>query len=149
PLCPLEWFMQVIAILVSVAFAGLAILHIYWALGGKLDSGKMIPVADGKPVFTPGVLGTFLVAAALACFAAISLALGFRGVVSVDYQPSITFAGFAIGAVLVLRAIGEFKYVGFFKRVRGGDFATYDSLVYSPFCLLAGSAFLFLAANQP
>ena len=114
--------MKIVAILIAVAFVVLAVLHIYWALGGEIDIRKVIPVVEGKPVFTPGVLGTFIVAGVLICF--------------------------AIGAVLVLRAIGEFRYVGFFKRVRGSDFATYDNWFYSPFCLLVGSAFLFLAANQ-
>jgi hypothetical protein len=140
--------MHSISILVAFAFTILAIMHIYWALGGNLDISKMIPVSNGKPVFTPGAIGTFSVAIVLACFAAVSLALGFREAVPVDYRPYVKFAGFIIGAVLVLRAIGEFKYVGFFKRVRGSDFAKYDSLAYSPFCLLAGSAFLFLAVNQ-
>ena len=33
------------------------------------------------------------------------------------------------------RAIGEFRYVGFFKRVVGSRFATLDTFVYSPLCL--------------
>ena len=140
--------MTIMANLIAVAFVVLAVLHIYWALGGEIDIRKVIPVVEGKPVFTPGVLGTFVVAMVLTCFAVVALALGFRDVVSVDYQQYLKFPGFAVGAVLVLRAIGEFRYVGFFKRVRGSDFATYDSWFYSPFCLLAGSTFLFLAANQ-
>jgi len=140
--------MQALAIIVAISFVVLAILHIYWALGGNLDIRKMIPVVDDKPIFTPGVLGTFVVAIALACFAAVALALGFSRAVSINYQPYLKFLGFSVGVALVLRAIGEFKYVGFFKRVRGSDFATYDSWFYSPFCFLAGSVFLFLAANQ-
>jgi hypothetical protein len=140
--------MQIMASLVAIAFALLAILHIYWALGGKLDIQKMIPVVNDKPIFTPGVLGTFVVAIMLICFAAIALALGFGGAVSVDYRPYVKFAGFAVGAILVLRAIGEFRYVGFFKRIRGSEFATYDNRIYSPFCFLAGSAFFYLAASS-
>ena len=140
--------MHTISILVATAFAGLALLHIYWALGGKLDTRKMIPVVNGKPVFTPGAFGAFVVAMVLACFAAVALALGFCDIVAVDYQPYVKFPGFAVGGVLFLRAIGEFRYVGFFKRVRGSDFAKYDNWLYSPFSLFAGSAFLFLAANQ-
>ena len=140
--------MQSIAIIVAFAFIGLAIMHIYWALSGNLDISKLIPVANGRLVFIPGPIGTFAVAMALACFAAIALALGFNELMSVDYRHFIKFTGFAIGAVLVLRAIGEFKYVGFFKRIQGSDFAKYDTLFYSPFCLLAGSAFIFMAANQ-
>ncbi len=138
--------MQIIASLVATAFTILAILHIYWALGGKLDIQKMIPVVNDKPVFVPGVLGTFVVAFVLICFAAIALILGFNDLVLVEYLPSVKYAGFAIGTILVLRAIGEFKYVGFFKRVRGSDFAKYDNWIYSPFCVLAGSAFFYLGA---
>ena len=140
--------MQTISITVAVAFAGLAILHIYWALGGKLDIRKMIPVVNDEPVFTPGVFGTFVVAGMLTCFAIVALALGFYDTVSVNHQPYLKITGFTIGAVLVLRAIGEFKYIGFFKRVRGSKFATYDNWLYSPFCMFTGSAFIFLAANQ-
>jgi len=140
--------MHTISILVATAFAGLAILHIYWALGGKLDIRKMIPVVNDEPVFTPGVFGTFVVAVVLTCFAMVALALGFNGTVPVNYQPCLKIIGFAIGTVLVLRAIGEFRYIGFFKRVRGSDFATYDNWLYSPFCMFTGSAFIFMAANQ-
>lgn len=62
--------------------------------------------------------------------------------------PYAALLGFAVGGVLVLRAVGEFKYVGFFKRVKGSKFATYDSWLFSPFCLLAGGAFLALAASR-
>lgn len=141
--------MQAIAILLSTAFAGLAILHIYWALGGKLGTHKAIPLINGKPLFSPGCFGTLTVAVLLVCFAAVALALGFHNAVPAGYQAYMQYVGCAIGAVLILRAIGEFKYAGFFKRIRGSEFAKYDSLIYSPFCLLAGSIYLFLAVNQP
>ncbi len=48
----------------------------------------------------------------------------------------LSWLSFALAAGLLARAVGEFKYVGFFKRVRGSRFATLDTLVYSPLCLL-------------
>jgi len=36
--------------------------------------------------------------------------------------------------VFALRAIGDFRHVGFFKRVRGCRFARLDTLAYSPLC---------------
>jgi len=74
------------------------------------------------------------------------LLLVFKGFVPTGYGPSVKYTGFAVGVVLVLRAIGDFKYVGFFKRVRRSDFAKFDNWIYSPFCFLAGSAFFYLAA---
>jgi hypothetical protein len=46
---------------------------------------------------------------------------------------------------LFARAIGEFKYVGFFKRVRGSRFARRDTLLYSPLCLWLAAGVAFVA----
>ena len=55
--------------------------------------------------------------------------------------------GLALG--LLARAIGEFRYVGFFKRVRSSRFAELDSLVYSPLCLmLSGGVALVALQNE-
>ncbi|WP_370693317.1 DUF3995 domain-containing protein [Oceanobacter sp. 4_MG-2023] len=83
---------------------------------------------------------------------AIILLLSFIGLAALYWYWAITpydvLLDFAVGGVLVLRAVGKFKSVGFFKRVNGSKFATYDSRLFSPFCLLAGRAFLVLAAGR-
>jgi hypothetical protein len=79
------------------------------ALGGSLNASKYLPVANGKPVFTPGAIETFAVAMAFAFFAAIAFALGFKALFS-EYRPYVNSAGFLIGGVLVIRAIGELIY---------------------------------------
>ncbi len=38
--------------------------------------------------------------------------------------------------IFLLRAIGDFRYVGVFKRHRESSFAKLDTLLYSPLCLL-------------
>jgi hypothetical protein len=45
----------------------------------------------------------------------------------------------------VLRAFGERKLVGFFKRVHGTDFARWDTWCFSPLSFLIGNAFFCLA----
>ena len=42
----------------------------------------------------------------------------------------------AIGAVFALRAIGDFRLMGFFKREHGSEFARRDTRIYSPLCAL-------------
>jgi hypothetical protein len=42
---------------------------------------------------------------------------------------------YALALGLLARAMGDFNYVGFFKRVRGTRFARMDTLLYSPLCL--------------
>ncbi|KRE83053.1 hypothetical protein ASG89_13045 [Paenibacillus sp. Soil766] len=43
---------------------------------------------------------------------------------------------------LVLRAIGDFKYLGFFKKVKHTSFSYYDTRFYSPLCLFLAISFL-------
>jgi hypothetical protein len=50
-----------------------------------------------------------------------------------------------LAALFLLRSVGEFRLVGFFKRVRGTDFAWWDTRLYSPLCLAMGVAFLAVA----
>jgi Protein of unknown function (DUF3995) len=57
----------------------------------------------------------------------------------------VLIAGAAV--VLIVRAIGDFRLVGFFKRVRGSRFARMDTLLYSPLCLALGAALAVLAAS--
>lgn len=43
-----------------------------------------------------------------------------------------------IAAIFLIRAIGEFKYVGFFKKVKHTKFWQSDTRYYSPLCLGIG-----------
>jgi len=50
-----------------------------------------------------------------------------------------------ITVVFSLRAVGDFKYIGFFKKVKGTDFANRDTLFYSPICIvIAGISIMIL-----
>jgi Protein of unknown function (DUF3995) len=40
-----------------------------------------------------------------------------------------------LAAVMVARFLGDFRYVGVFKRVRGTRFADLDTRLYAPLCL--------------
>ena len=137
--------MALLAVVLAVIFSALALLHMYWALGGRWGIGAALPTRDGMPVFTPGPVVTILVAGVLAGFAAVALLFRLDQTPFSLLTPYAGLLGVAAGGTLVLRAVGEFKYVGFFKRVRGTKFATYDSWLFSPFCLLSGGGFLALA----
>jgi glyoxylase-like metal-dependent hydrolase (beta-lactamase superfamily II) len=43
---------------------------------------------------------------------------------------------YALALGLFARAVGDFRYVGFFKKVRGSRFARMDTFLYSPLCLM-------------
>ncbi len=133
-----------IASLLAAVLGFLSALHVYWAFGGRGVSVSAVPHVDGRPVFSPSRAMTLLVAACLAAAAVVALAQG--EVLSLPVPPAVSrVAALAIGAVFLLRAIGEFRLVGFFKRVRGTPFATWDSWLVSPLCVLIGTGFLAIA----
>lgn len=115
-------------------FALLGLLHFYWAVRGVSGNSAAIPEVEGTPVFRPSRAATAAVGMVLLGTAAIVL-----------MQVKLLVAGAAV--VLFLRAIGDFRLVGFFKRVRGSRFARLDTLLYSPLCLALGAALALLAAG--
>ena len=59
------------------------------------------------------------------------------------------WAGAALALGLLVRAIGDFGYVGFFKRKGGNPFARLDTRVYSPLCLLLAAGTLAASGHWP
>jgi len=119
----------------AVILALLGLIHVYWAAGGAIGKGAAIPTRDGNPMLHPTPLTTSLVAIALLALAAL-IAIKIGWIAAHGIEGSVR-AGLWIGAGLfLLRAVGDFRYVGFFKRVRATRFARLDTLIYSPLCLL-------------
>lgn len=118
----------------TVIFLFLALLHLYWAFGGKWALSTSIPTThEGKNVFKPGLIGTLIVAIGLFFFAAVvySQLLGFTGALKSYLQ----YALLGISFIFLMRSIGDFNYVGLFKRLKGTAFAINDSRIYIPLCL--------------
>lgn len=59
------------------------------------------------------------------------------------WQPLLTFLPaflqrwgvWAVAGLFALRALGDFRYVGFFKKINHTHFAHMDSRYYSPLCV--------------
>lgn len=135
-----------VALALAAAFALLSALHVVWAFGGKLASSAVLPTVEGRPTFRPSPAMTLVVAALLAAAALVVLVRG--GLVLPSFPPRLaTLGSTVLGAVLVLRAVGDFRLVGFFKTVRGTAFAHWDSVLYSPIALGLGLAALWLAST--
>jgi hypothetical protein len=134
-------------LLLAFIFAVLALLHIYWAAGGSFGEGVTVPVVDSKPTFAPTVTATLLVAAAL--FMAMFVILGQIGVWG-NWLPKWIFAS-GTGVICLLffiRAIGDFKLIGFFKRIHDTGFAYWDTRLFSPLCLLISILALFVVVKK-
>lgn len=122
-------------ILAIVLLTCLSAVHVYWACGGRTGFVAAIPEAQGKPTFHPGTGATLLVAALL-LLAAFTVAgqLRFWG----SAVPTAWFLWGTRGLALtfLFRVIGDFRYVGLFKRVRGTRFAVWDTWLFVPLCLI-------------
>jgi fatty acid desaturase len=130
---------------VALVLSSLALLHLYWAFGGGWGAKEAVPQRKGKPLFKPGPAACTAVAALLALAAAVvwSKAAGW----SLRFLPGCwsTVGTFGVALVFTGRAVGDFRWVGFFKRSRSSRFAALDSRVYSPLCLLLGIGSLLVA----
>jgi hypothetical protein len=126
---------RALGILTTFIFAALALLHLYWACGGKRGRAHAVPTANGgSRLFTPSSIGTLAVAAAL--LLAAYILLGRMGIgASLLPQWVFNWGTWAIALVFLARAVGEFRYVGFFKRELNTDFARWDTWLFSPLCL--------------
>ncbi len=123
------------SVIVASIFAILASLHIYWAVGGRLGLSAAIPTVEGKALMAPGPFITLIVAGLLCLACALVLARG--GLVDLGIAKGwVHKATWLISILFAARAIGDFRYVGFFKRVRGTRFAVWDSRFFSPVCVL-------------
>ena len=103
-----------------------ALLHVYWGFGGRFWIDRVVPTTDnGVPLFVPSKLATFAVVALL-------LALSWA-MVSDGVTARIINTVFAV--IFFLHFVGEFSYVGMFKKHKNSKFARMDTLLYSPLCL--------------
>ena len=107
----------VVGVALGAVFGLLAALHVFWAFGGTWGAGAAVAEIDGRPRFVPSRGATLAVAAALIGAAVVVLA---RADLILGFVPRWASQGAAgvLGAVFVLRAVGDFRLMGFFKSVR-------------------------------
>lgn len=144
---------SLVAPAVATVFVLIGLLHLYWAAGGRLNLFAAIPevdvpASDGtisrQQAFTPSPLVTTVVAGAILAIAAAVAA--HQGWLSSPVPHAwLSAVLIAIACVMFARAVGDFRLVGFFKRVRGSRFASLDTRVYSPLCVALGAGLLFVA----
>ena len=134
---------MVITILVSFTLIALSGLHVYWASGGRWWLDRAIPEISGRPMFEFGPIGALVVAAGLL---GIGLTAGLRGFQLVEQHAGSPshWACLAFAIVFSLRAVGDFRVAGFFKRIRSTTFATWDTLVYTPLCVALGAGLFYI-----
>lgn len=131
----------------SLLFIFIGMLHVFWAFGGSWGVNSVLPTNDDDsklPVLQPRRIGTVFIG--LLCFFASVLLLVQIDLFSViKTSPFSKWLCIAGGIIFLLRAIGEGKYVGFFKKIKHTRFAKQDTAFYSPLCVWISLIF-FLAS---
>lgn len=127
--------MPLIGFLLSLIFVLLAVLHFSWAFGSKWAFDNALPQNEaGEKVLNPGKIDCIVVGLGLLAFSIFYLIK----TTWLDWSiPGwlLHYAGWGIIAIFLLRAIGDFKFVGFFKKIKSTAFGKLDSQFYSPLCL--------------
>lgn len=125
--------MSYINIPIGIIFMMLGFIHFYWAFFGINDVTAVIPTksTDDK-VLSPGKWATITVGMVLLGFAFIF----FNKVFLFMEYAWLDYTAIAIGILFLGRAIGDFNYVGFTKRIKNSRFSRLDTNYYSPLCLM-------------
>ena len=130
--------MNIIMLLQGINFLLFLLLggiHVYWAIAGTWGAAFAIPTTSkGIPVFQPRKTGTLLVGGCL-----IVAALLNGGWINLGL-----WTNFGIGLLFGLRVMGDFTYVGIFKKVKNTAFAQKDATVFIPLCIYLSLAHLLL-----
>ena len=121
----------------GVIYAFLGAIHLYWAAGGKKWSQNALPQFEenGNPVFVPGLIACLVVGIGLILFAIFSW---LSTIIFAHFSRFILIGNIAIAIIFLARSVGDFKYVGFFKKIRSTEFARMDTELYTPLCLYLG-----------
>ncbi len=125
-------------------FLILAIFHFYWAFGGRWGFYNSLPCKeDGTLLFEPRSADCLIVGIGLTsiaffyCYQALQIPIPLPVWL-------IDLIGWVIPIIFILRTFGDFKYVGFTKKVKTTKFAELDTRFFSPLCFSIGVIALLL-----
>lgn len=126
--------LEIISWMLCSIFAALSALHLTWIRMPTGSASSAIPTnTAGVPLFRPTPLATF----AVACLLAIASALAFLGQkeLPAKFNSFVTLGNGTVSLVFFARSVGDFKYFGFFRKIKNTKFAEMDSLLFTPLCL--------------
>lgn len=136
--------LAVLCSVAALALLGVGLLHVAWAAGRGTNLLKVVIPSDaeGRPRFVPSRAITLVVAAGLLGAAAV------LGVHVLGWEvPGRSIAAAGLVVVFALRAVGDFRTVGFSKPGHATAFERLDDAVYTPLSVLfafGGAAALLL-----
>ncbi|KAA1246641.1 DUF3995 domain-containing protein [Aquimarina sp. RZ0] len=128
----------IVSIILLAIFIALGFIHFYWLFGGKWGLEMVIPTKNNQTnILSIPKFATLIVALVLLLFGLMYLMKS--GFINIQVPNWVTnYGSWLIPSIFILRAIGDFKYLGFFKKIKKTNFAKADSNLFSPLCLSIG-----------
>jgi hypothetical protein len=129
---------MILSILLCIIFTALGLIHFNWVIGGKFGLEKSLPTNEnGEKILNSKKIYIAIIGIGLTLLGLFYLIKsGFLEFNIPDW--TIKYIGWIIPIIFLLRAIGDFKYAGFFKRIKDTEFGKWDSKLFSPLCLFIG-----------
>jgi len=125
----------------AIIFSAISLLHVKWAIFGLGNVNNVYPEFPGRG--GPKAYQTAIVAIGL-----FLMAMFYFWKSQIFSFPMSEFLakylGWIITGIFLLRAIGDFNYVGLFSENKGTAFDNMDRKYYSPLCLFIGVAALII-----
>ena len=141
-----------LASLLVIIFSVLALTHFFWASGGQWGFESALPTdEEGIRMLNPKKSDSIFIGVVLSLCGLFY----WSTFISDNIKLPRWFKNMGvwlIPIIFALRAIGDFKYIGFFKQVKSTEFAKLDTWFFSPLCLtiaLAGLIVLYKKTKKP
>jgi hypothetical protein len=132
----------------TIIFLILSLIHFYWAFGGRLWYNEVLPTnSTGSKRMEPGLTTGFIIAFGLLLLAFITI--GNQGLLDKYINRKyLRYGTLVISVIFFIRAIGDFKFFGFFKTIKETSFASNDTVFFSPLCVFTALISLFIFAMK-
>ena len=128
--------MIILSLVLAVIFCVLSLIHLNWARGGTCGIDNALPTNnEGKRILNPRKIDSLIVGLGLLGFS--SFYLHISGIVTLPIPDFISkYVKWIIPSIFLLRAIGDFRYVGLFKKIKNTNFGRFDTAYFIPLCII-------------
>ena len=127
---------SILARILTIIFFILSIIHFYWSLGGKWGFEIAIPSNEqGIKILKPSTIDCIVIGSLLLLFGFV-YHFSQKSLKNKLLDSTRKLLLWIIPIIFLIRSIGDFRFVGFFKQVTATEFASLDTTFYSPLCLI-------------
>jgi len=122
------------SLLLSLVFLILALIHFNWTVGNTWGLDQSLPTNNkGERILNPRKIDCAVVGIGLLAFSVFYL--NQTSLLNSSFPTwLLKYGGWVLPTIFFVRGIGDFKYSGLFKKVKGTEFAIWDSKLFTPLC---------------